>query len=83
VAGRCRAADWPALQEAIAGRVILPGLPGVCPYPNFPGPDLQDWARAYYGASYGRMLRVKAHHDPDNFFRFHQSLPSLAPARWA
>jgi len=48
-------------------------------YPNFPDPDLQDWARAYHGANYGRPLRVKAQCDPDNFFRFHQSLPSLAP----
>jgi hypothetical protein len=52
-------------------------------YPNFPDPDLQDRAGAYYGANYGRLLRVKAQYDPDNFFRFHQSLPSLAPPGWA
>jgi hypothetical protein len=39
-------------------------------YPSFPDSDPQDWARAYNGASYGRLLRVKAHHDPDNFFAF-------------
>lgn len=48
-------------------------------YPSFPDPDLPDWARGYYGANYGRLLRVKAQYDPDNFFRFHQSLPSPAP----
>jgi FAD/FMN-containing dehydrogenase len=43
-------------------------------YPNFPDPDLQDWARAYYGENYQRLLRVKANYDPKDFFSFHQSL---------
>ena len=43
-------------------------------YPNFPDPDLQDWAHAYYGENHDHLLRVKAKYDPDGFFRFHQSL---------
>jgi len=45
-------------------------------YPNFPDPDLPDWDRAYYGENCGRLRTVKATYDPDNFFNFHQSLPS-------
>jgi FAD/FMN-containing dehydrogenase len=49
------------------------GIGGV--YPNFPDPDLQDWARAYHRTNYERLRRVKAAYDPGGFFRFHQSLP--------
>jgi FAD/FMN-containing dehydrogenase len=45
-------------------------------FPNFPDPALKEWASAYYGTNYERLLGVKATYDPDNFFRFHQSLPS-------
>jgi FAD/FMN-containing dehydrogenase len=49
------------------------GIWGV--YPNFPDPDLQDWAHAYHGTNDDRLRRVKAAYDPDGLFRFHQSLP--------
>ncbi len=48
-------------------------------YPNFPDPDLQDWADAYYGTNYDRLLRAKGMYDPANWFRFPQSL--LSPSR--
>jgi FAD/FMN-containing dehydrogenase len=43
-------------------------------YPNFPDPELEDWAHAYYGTNFDRLLRVKRRYDPDNFFNFQQSL---------
>ena len=55
-------------------------------YQNFPDPDLEDWAHAYYGTNYDRLLRVKERYDPGSFFGFRQSLLSQdregsAPAR--
>jgi hypothetical protein len=44
-------------------------------FPNFPDPDLEDWALAYYGKNRDRLLDVKARYDPGDLFRFHQSLP--------
>jgi FAD/FMN-containing dehydrogenase len=45
-------------------------------FQNFADPDLGDWAAAYYGSNYDRLVRVKASYDPAGFFRFHQSLPA-------
>jgi len=44
-------------------------------FQNFADPDLEHWADAYYGSNYPRLIRVKAHHDPSDRFRFHQSIP--------
>jgi len=49
-------------------------------YQNFPDPDLTDWARAYHGTNLDRLVRVKAKYDPDNFFRFRQSVPRCGRA---
>jgi FAD/FMN-containing dehydrogenase len=69
-AERGAARDWLARSWAL----VHPwGSGGV--YPNFPDPDLQDWAHAYHGTNYDRLRRVKAAYDPGGFFRFHQSLP--------
>jgi FAD/FMN-containing dehydrogenase len=43
-------------------------------YANFPDLDLEDWALAYYGENHDRLVGVKALYDPENFFRFQQSL---------
>jgi hypothetical protein len=43
-------------------------------YPNFPDPDLTDWAQAYHGANHTRLTAVKRHYDPDRVFHFPQSL---------
>ena len=45
-------------------------------YPNFPDPALEDWPRAYHGTNLERLARVKEKYDPDNLFRFPQSVPS-------
>ncbi|MEY2953180.1 MAG: hypothetical protein RLZZ401_1267 [Pseudomonadota bacterium] len=44
-------------------------------YVNFPSRDQKDWGRAYYGSNLERLSKVKTHYDPDNFFRFAQSVP--------
>jgi FAD/FMN-containing dehydrogenase len=71
---RDAARRWPARAHAWMHRW---GSGGV--YPNFPDPDLTDWPRAYHGANYARLRRVKARYDPDGFFRFHQAIPPSVP----
>lgn len=43
-------------------------------YPNFPDPDLDDWAAAYHGGNTGRLGAVKRDYDPDRLFRFPQAI---------
>ena len=41
---------------------------------NFPDPYLEDALTAYHGPNLARLREVKATYDPDNRFRFPQSL---------
>ena len=52
-------------------------------YPNFPDADLEDWAHAYYGTNYDRLVRAKAKYEPDGFFSSRQSIPSPVPGNAA
>jgi hypothetical protein len=77
-------ADWGA---ADSGRVVDANVawvsgfwqalqPDVMPfsYQNFADPELKDWPQAYYGSNLARLQLVKAAVDPDDVFRFPQSI---------
>jgi FAD/FMN-containing dehydrogenase len=59
------ATSWASVHPWGSGRVS----------PNFADHDLSDWATAYYGTNYDRLVGIKARYDPDGVFRFSQSLP--------
>ena len=75
------AAGAPLASQAAARRAATRSWASVHPwgsgrvFQNFADPDLEDWAAAYYGPNYHRLVRVKARYDPSNLFRFQQSLP--------
>jgi hypothetical protein len=66
--------DTPSAERQAARRWLARSWATVHPwgsggvYQNFPDPDLDDPARAYYGGNLDRLLRVKARYDPDGFF---------------
>ncbi len=44
-------------------------------YQNFTDRSQEDWQHAYYGQNFDRLVEVKRTWDPDNLFRFGQSIP--------
>ena len=56
--------SWALAHPFASGRV----------YPNFPDPDLDDWAAAYHGGNAARLRAVKRGYDPDRLFRFPQAI---------
>jgi len=44
-------------------------------YQNFTDRSQDNWPRAYYGQNLERLVEVKRSWDPDNLFRFPQSIP--------
>lgn len=44
-------------------------------YQNYADPELTGWAEAYYGSNLPRLEQVKAAYDPNDLWKFPQSIP--------
>ncbi|XEC95322.1 FAD-binding oxidoreductase [Paenibacillus tarimensis] len=48
-------------------------------YRDYCDSQISDWPTAYFGSNITRLRQVKQIYDPDNVFRFEQSIPPLLP----
>lgn len=48
-------------------------------YQNYPNRLQLDWKWAYYGNQYSRLVEIKQKYDPENFFRYLQSIGNPTP----
>lgn len=49
-------------------------------YVGNPDPTLKDYMQSYYGENVERLRCIKKKYDPDNFFKFEQSIPPATEA---
>lgn len=49
-------------------------------YRNYPDVEFPDWQHAYYGSNYEKLRQLKAQYDPQNHFRYPQSIEAGASA---
>ena len=54
-------------------RAMRPYVSGFA-YQNYIDPKLPHWQHAYYAGNYPRLVSIKKHIDPTNFFHFPQSI---------
>ncbi|MGG2091702.1 FAD-binding oxidoreductase [Bacillus sp. S13(2024)] len=54
-------------------KAMLPFTRGV--YVNTPDLSIEKWPEAYYGSNFKQLTQVKAKYDPENIFKFPQSIP--------
>lgn len=54
-------------------QAMLPFTKGV--YVNTPDLNIEDWQNAYYASNFRRLTQIKSKYDPDNVFKFQQSIP--------